>query len=1560
MYLEEAEAGRQQLGINFCGFYQFSLRKLRIASLKSRVETLVVGLHNSSPAPKQFRIESMSPTVKENFVFPDQFFSRRQTRRLHSAEIYALIGTTLFLLAIPLPGTKIIQTSAVYLPLHTAMEAFAVFGALMIFMQCAMSPWERTTADVVLGSGFLAVGLLDFSHLLSYQGMPVFVTPSDPEKAIDFWLAARATAALTLLVTGLRLSEQSKNRAIPILPWTVAAVAFSGLINWLVLWHANLLPRTFIPGTGLTQFKIGAEIVIVVTMLSASTLIYRNFLRSRTSWVGYLAAAAWVGGLGELFFTVYANVTDLYNLLGHLFKVGAYLLILRALTLQLVQAPLAHATSRWEFALDGSGQGVWDTNLATGTIFLSSKLRAMLGLDPQESIDGLVQWQNRVHPDDVDQVRHAIDRCLANEVTEFESRHRVKAHDGTWILVAERGRVVERLDDGRPMRMVGTVADISKQWAAEQRSVQFSNRTAALLDLRRTADHMRGTDYLQHSLALAEELTGSSISFLHFVGEDQQTIELITWSKRTLETYCRAGHDRHYPLQQAGIWAEALRQRKIMIFNDYVAYPHKCGLPEGHAALVRLISMPVIEQGKVMMLIGVGNKDTNYTEAEVETLQLVANEVWHSVKAERGFTVLSESEERFRRLFEDSRQAVTLYEEGRFVAANAAAFGMMGFASQDTLIGKTPLDFSPLIQPDGQPSAIKAPAVIAKAFAEGSTKFEWQHLRSDNSPILVEVLCTALRYRDRILLHSVWTDITQRREQELRLASALRTLLIATEIANLGIWIWDLTTGTLTWDNQMFEIYGIPEELRTETVGYSVWASRVHPDDIGFTEAKLEAQIAGSGIYDPTFRIVLADGSERHIQAAAFIERDASGKGKRMVGVNRDITDQIRAEAKLRELNTSLEARVSQRTAELAQVASELRESESRFREIANVAPVLIWIAGLDGQCVYFNQGWLNFTGRRMEQEVGNGWIEGVHREDVDRCLDIYLQSFQRRQSFSMEYRLRRHDGAYRWIQDNGVPRFGADGAFSGYMGGCIDIEEIKRAEAASEAARASAEHLARIKGQFLANMSHEIRTPLNGMLGLAQIGYRDSAEDNKTREIFKHVLDSGKLLLTVINDILDLSKIEADKLDIESVPASPKQLMDDALRSVTGMANAKGLHLRFSASGLPAACLADPMRISQILLNLLTNAIKFTPAGEVMLRGRAEAGELLFAVEDSGIGIPPEVLDRLFQPFEQADSSTTRRYGGTGLGLVISRRLAQLMGGSLEANSLPGQGSTFTLRLPLRETDASALRNVVDECVATRRLDGLRLLVAEDNEVNQIVIEDILCGEGAVVVIACNGQEALDAVSRAPGSFDAVLMDVQMPVLDGLDATRWLRRNFPELPVIGQTAHALKKEFDRCIEAGMMATVTKPIDVEILVATVLKCVRAEVPTRAAHERKALPGAVDGQLVMDWPAMARRYARQPGLADRLIVLTMKGHATYSGRLRELAAAGDMATIEALAHVLKGVGGNLCAPEIENLSMQVMTKARAQAPETPEMAIALAAALDRLLDALAGHMNGHGT
>ena len=578
-------------------------------------------------------------------------------------------------------------------------------------------------------------------------------------------------------------------------------------------------------------------------------------------------------------------------------------------------------------------------------------------------------------------------------------------------------------------------------------------------------------------------------------------------------------------------------------------------------------------------------------------------------------------------------------------------------------------------------------------------------------------------------------------------------------------------------------------------------------------------------------------------------------------------------------------------------------------------------------------------------------FLSCIHPEDreyVDRRWRAALKG----EHYDVEHRLL-VDGQIRWVRERADLEFGPDGLLSGGFGTTQDITDQKAVEAALtdyqnrlETARREAMRLARAKSEFLANMSHEIRTPLNAVLGLAQSGMRQHF-GHASGATFRHILDAGQLLLGIINDILDFSKIEADKLVVERVPVDLALVVERAAAMVEERARDKGLDFVVRpAADLPAGFVGDGLRVTQVLMNLLSNAVKFTARGRVGLTVDRVADQLHFCVSDSGIGIAPEQVERLFDAFEQLDASTTRRYGGTGLGLAISRQLARLMGGELTVDSVLGNGSRFTLSLPLVEA-VPPPRPQMQSAATGPRLVGLRILAADDNAANRFVLAELLEPEGALLTQVGNGQLAVEAVDQAgPDGFDAVLMDIQMPVMDGYAATRALLRQVPDLPVIGLTAHALAEERDRVMAAGMVAHVSKPVHLDELV-DVLRWAtgRDAVPPAPIFPAIASSGRT---VLIDRTALAARHAQRPGLAEKLMDVVLQNNAGTADELRTAARAGNLERIALLAHSAKGMLGNLCAVSLQGVADKTDRAARSGMAETADHARELADGLDRLL------------
>ncbi|MBI5610458.1 MAG: response regulator [Deltaproteobacteria bacterium] len=500
--------------------------------------------------------------------------------------------------------------------------------------------------------------------------------------------------------------------------------------------------------------------------------------------------------------------------------------------------------------------------------------------------------------------------------------------------------------------------------------------------------------------------------------------------------------------------------------------------------------------------------------------------------------------------------------------------------------------------------------------------------------------------------------------------------------------------------------------------------------------------------------------------------------------------------------------------------------------------------------------------------------------------------------------------------------------------------EKVAMRTADLEDARRVAEQLARTKSEFLANMSHEIRTPMNAVLGMARIGQRD-ADSEVSRQHFGHILQAGQHLLGIINDVLDYSKIESGKLTVESRPFQVAVATEHVVRLMRERAQAKGLQLTLTiAPNHPAWVDGDHLRLEQVLLNLLSNAIKFTHEGQVWLTVERSEDTSLFQVTDTGIGIDAELLPRLFHAFEQADASTTRRFGGSGLGLAISRKLVQLMGGDIAVHSQPGVGSSFRLRLPLRPA-ASPAASQPTPAAQGQQLSGLHILAAEDVAMNRLVLQDLLEHEGASVVFAENGRQAVELVETNLGrGFDLVLMDVQMPLMDGYAATAQIRTIAPNLPVIGVTAHALAEERDKCHAAGMVDHVVKPIESARLVEAICRHVGRRPPWLAQPAVSPAPTPPPEDRPLDLSVLIGRVGDDPARLSKYAGLFVKTARTTLNEMGAAAATADLATLNALGHRLKSpaymVGamrfGALCE-QLEYLSepaaMDVATERVAQ-------------------------------
>ncbi|MCK7575149.1 MAG: response regulator [Chromatiales bacterium] len=1084
-------------------------------------------------------------------------------------------------------------------------------------------------------------------------------------------------------------------------------------------------------------------------------------------------------------------------------------------------ARLRDSETRYRMLADYSAD--WDYWLGPDRryLYVSPACELVCGHPPEDFMADPKLMDRLIHPEDRPlwfEHKHEISR--SNDPSpHVRLQLRLRRPDGGQRWIEHVCRPVYDVD-GTHQGWRGVNRDITARKQGELLMDLQKRRAEALLELPQIADELDEIGFMQHGLELAESLTGSLMGFIHLVHADQETIELVAWSRATVED---GGCDlppnaHHYSISQAGVWADALRQRRPITCNDYPNCPSKAGLPPDHAPLQRFLTIPVIEGGLVCMLAGVGNKTSDYSELDVESVQLIANAIWRTVRQRRAEQALRLNESRFRRL---------------------------------------------------------------------------SMLMSDIVYSCLEVAPD--RYKLDWLNGAVETITGHTRESILAMGTWRRLVVLE--------------------DRPLFDRH--------------------------------QSGLKENSISSCQLRLRRRDGSSAWVEIINQCLLDECG-GRRLYGGVKDIGERKLAEQQLQQY------------------------------------------------------------ARRME----------IQNHELDRAL--------------------------------------------------------AQAEASTQA-----------KSQFLANMSHEIRTPMNGVIGITGL-LLDTELDSEQRRLAEIVRDSGENLLALINDILDFSKIEAGKLELERLEFDLRLLIEEVLEMMAFNAHEKDLELTYRiAPEVPTAVLGDPRYLRQIIVNLMGNAIKFTERGEVGIQlalVRAEAGRALvrFEVHDSGIGIPEDQLGKLFMAFNQVDSSTTRRFGGTGLGLVIAKQLAQLMNGDVGLESRPGQGSRFwftaefecsqetateyrareesiddvrvlvvddhldnraqaasllrawgcqvavagragdalralhqavragmpfdvaliDLRMPdpnglqlarlikqepeIRDTRLVLLtalakrednahlesgdfagyitkplrRHLLHECLLrimgreravqervppseSGRLRGIgrpahpkaRLLLVDDNPTNQIVARGILEKLGySTPDVACNGLEALEALSRA--RYDLVFMDGQMPEMDGFETVRLIRRGEagvldPHVPIVAMTALVMPGDVRRCLDAGMNAYISKPVqphELSRIIAEHLSHVDGcGGPQDADRLHEALdpgPDAGSGTVSFDADDMLGRVLGDRDIACEVIDQFLLDAPARLQELRAALESGDNVGIRRKAHSLAGLAANVSAPRLYGLAARL--------------------------------------
>ncbi|WP_173677906.1 MULTISPECIES: PAS domain-containing protein [unclassified Pseudomonas] len=744
---------------------------------------------------------------------------------------------------------------------------------------------------------------------------------------------------------------------------------------------------------------------------------------------------------------------------------------------------------------------------------------------------------------------------------------------------------------------------------------------------------------------------------------------------------------------------------------------------------------------------------------------------------------------------------------------------------------------------------------------------------------------------------------------------------LALQSGALGLWDWNVSLGIVINNCVWLRILGYSQcELEcTFGNGLDRWARLIHSDDLESVMAKLNAHLDNqTDEYRAEYRVCNKNGDWLWVlDIGKVMQRDAQGVATRVTGVLQDITQTVEAQRAIVDNQSKLQSMISNIPGVV------FRSLPNGGREMIFVSNVIEDLSGYPAQ---------HFLSGRAYREL-------VHPDDLgifDRCLDDG--------SYMLEYRIITATQEVRWVYDKGQT-IDVDG-LAQYLDGVIfDITERKAGEALVKQSRRDAELATQAKSMFLDNMSHEIRTPLNAIVGMSHL-LLDMPLGEAQRRYIEKMDRAARNLVGIINGILDLSKIEAGKLSIEHVHFDLLELVEEVLNLVRQRAEEKGISLCLEIPSLmPRRYVGDPLRLSQVLTNLVDNSIKFTEVGHVCISVRqvrqwSDKVLLCFSVSDTGIGISEEQRIRLFDAFVQADPSITRRYGGTGLGLTISKKIVQMMQGNIWVDSREGRGAEFkfTVTLGVPQCQMFELPTLVKHELATqgadrsasvvtapytvndftRLLEGTRILVVEDHPMNQEVLEGLLQRVQVQVVVANNGEDALQLLLHN-SHFDAILMDCQMPVMDGYRATVEIRRHLHllSLPIIAVTANTLVDAKERMLAAGMNDHIAKPLEVNELYRTLARWINP--PEVLAGEYQPLAPSVASELHyhgIDTAFGLSVVNHDVALYQKLLCSFRDSHHEFVAHLWRSHAIKDLQAVGFLAHGLRSAAGHIGARAVQ--------------------------------------------
>ncbi len=764
------------------------------------------------------------------------------------------------------------------------------------------------------------------------------------------------------------------------------------------------------------------------------------------------------------------------------------------------------------------------------------------------------------------------------------------------------------------------------------------------------------------------------------------------------------------------------------------------------------------------------------------------------------------------------------------------------------------------------------------------------------------------------LVYESWRDLVFEQQKLLKtqtsyLKQTQNMLNQAQSVAKLGSWALNIATQTILWSDEVYRIFELnPAEFKPS---YENFFKVIHPADVDKVKEAYHSSLSNQKKYAIDHRLLMPDGRIKWVREMADHQFDELGNPITSVGTVQDITEQ-----KLIEL--------------------ELEKRETQFRLSIEASNIGLWQWDMEDELTWSDECYqqLGFAAQAYPMSL-TIYKQGIHPDDMTQAFEEVARQVEQNKEFVIQFRYKNIQDDWTWIECRGkVTSYDADGSPNWMMGTHINIQHQKDTEESLKLARIEAEKASKAKSEFLANMSHEIRTPMNAILGLSELAMEESNIQTMREQLHK-IHRSAHLLLGIINDILDFSKIEAGKMVISEQPFSLVQIVQDLQQLFMTVAQEKNLNLSFELNQQESTrFLGDELRIRQVLTNLISNSIKFTHQGGVTLSIHVETtghntSLVHFTIKDTGIGISDEQQQRLFSAFAQADSSITRQYGGTGLGLIISQKLVKAMGGEgIQLSSKINQGSQFTFSLRLTPCANIAVSPIseADQQALSSLLNG-NILLVEDNLINQEVALSQLKRLGLTAHVAHNGAQAVEMVKTQ--HYRLILMDIQMPVMDGYQAAEQIRRFNKHTPIIALTAAAMIEDREKALAAGMNDHLPKPINREQLRETLIKWLSQNIEAQQPQPTQSTHSLTTQEITMlDASLGLKQLNGNQTLYHKLLKLFLdqltQEFSALPAQLQAISEGNDAArtATQQLNHALKGVAGNLAISALANLSAEI--------------------------------------